>query len=279
MSEIGIEPVIRPPPPPFPPPLAGEGGVGAGPRHERLVLGVIGTLGFLVVWEAAARFELINPVVVSDPSRIAAAFVAQLQGGEILADLGVSMFEFGVGFGLALTVGIGLGIAMGLNRLTEYAIDPFVWFLYSSPLIAFYPLIVVWLGFGFATVVAVTFLLSFVSVVVNTVAGVHAVDPQLVRAVRAFGGTRLDVIRKVILPAAVPLIIAGMRIGLGRALHGVVLGEMFSSNAGLGYRITFYAAHLRTADVFVPLVILVVIGLVINQLGNMLEARLQSWRQ
>ena len=77
---------------------------------------------------------------------------------------------------------------------------------------------------------------------------------------------------------AVPMIIAGMRIGLGRALHGVVLGEMFSSNAGLGYRITFYAAHLRTADVFVPLVILVVIGLLINQLGNAVEARLQAWR-
>jgi ABC-type nitrate/sulfonate/bicarbonate transport system permease component len=248
------------------------------PRREQLVLGIIGTLTFLVVWEAAARFDLINPVVVSNPSRIVAAFATQLQSGEILADLGVTMIEFTFGFGLSLLIGIGLGIAMGLNRLTEYAIDPFVWFLYSSPLIAFYPLIIVWLGFGFATVVTITFLLSFVSIVVNTVAGVQGVDPQLVRAVRAFGGGRLDVIRKVILPAAVPLIIAGMRIGLGRALHGVVLGEMFSSNAGLGYRITFYAAHLRTADVFVPLVILVVIGLLINQLGSALETRLQAWR-
>jgi NitT/TauT family transport system permease protein len=248
------------------------------PRREQLVLGIIGTLAFLVLWEAAARLELINPVVVSNPSRIAAAFWAQWRSGELLADLEVTMIEFAVGYGLSLVVGIGLGIAMGLSRLTEYAIDPFVWFLYSSPLIAFYPLIIVWLGFGFATVVAITFLLSFVSVVVNTVAGVQGVDPQLVRAVRAFGGGQLDVIRKVILPAAVPLIIAGMRIGLGRALHGVVLGEMFSSNAGLGYRITFYGAHLRTADVFVPLVILVVIGLMINQLGNALEARLQAWR-
>jgi ABC-type nitrate/sulfonate/bicarbonate transport system permease component len=266
MSEIGI--ASSPPRKPR----------AAASRRERLILGGLGTLAFLVIWEAAARFDLINPVVVSSPSRIAAAFVAQLQSGEILGDLEVTMIEFAVGFGLSLAVGIGLGIAMGLNRLTEYAIDPFVWFLYSSPLIAFYPLIIVWLGFGFATVIAVTFLLSFVSIVVNTVAGVHGVDPQLVRAVLAFGGMRLDVVRKVILPAAVPLIIAGTRIGLGRALHGVVLGEMFSSNAGLGYRITFYAAHLRTADVFVPLTILVVIGLVINQFGNALEARLQAWR-
>jgi NitT/TauT family transport system permease protein len=266
MSEIGIA-------------SAKPASMGASaPGRERLVLGLIGMLGFLLIWEAAARLDLINPVVVSNPSRIAEAFAAQLQSGEILADLRVSLVEFAVGFSLSVGVGIGLGIAMGLNRFTEYAVDPFVWFLYSSPLIAFYPLIVVWLGFGFTTVVAVTFLLSFVSIVVNTVAGVQSVDPQLVRAVRAFGGNRLAVVRKVILPAAVPMIIAGMRIGLGRALHGVVLGEMFSSNAGLGYRVTFYAAHLRTADVFVPLVILVVIGLAINQLGNMLEARLQAWR-
>jgi NitT/TauT family transport system permease protein len=248
------------------------------PRREQLVLGIIGVLAFLTFWEIAARLDLINPVVVSNPSRIAAAFMAQLQSGEIFADLRVSLVEFAVGFGLSVLVGISLGIAMGLSKLTEYAIDPFVWFLYSSPLIAFYPLIIVWLGFGFATVVAITFLLSFVSVVVNTIAGVQGVDPQLVRAVRAFGGARLDVIRKVILPAAVPLIIAGLRIGLGRALHGVVLGEMFSSNAGLGYRITFYAAHLRTADVFVPLTILVVIGIAINAIGNRIEARLQAWR-
>jgi NitT/TauT family transport system permease protein len=249
-----------------------------GRNREPLVLGIAGVLAFLILWEGAARLDLINPVVVSNPSRIAAAFWAQFKSGDLLGDLEVSLVEFAAGFGLSLLVGIGLGIAMGLNRLTEYAVDPFVWFLYSSPLIAFYPLIIVWLGFGFATVVAITFLLSFVSIVVNTVAGVQGVDPQLVRAVRAFGGKRLDVIRKVILPAAVPLIIAGMRIGLGRALHGVVLGEMFSSNAGLGYRITFYAAHLRTADVFVPLMILVGIGILINALGNRLEARLQAWK-
>jgi ABC-type nitrate/sulfonate/bicarbonate transport system permease component len=160
MSEAGITPVVRAP------------ASAAAPRREQLILGVIGTLAFLLVWEVAARFDLINPVVVSNPSRIAAAFVAQLRSGEILGDLAVSLIEFAAGFGLSLVVGIGLG----------------------------------------------------------------------------------------------------------RALHGVVLGEMFSSNAGLGYRITFYAAHLRTADVFVPLVILVVIGLLINQLGNAVEARLQAWR-
>lgn len=247
-------------------------------RSEQIVLGVIGTLGFLVVWEFAAWIGWLNPVVVSNPSRIVAAFAGQLASGEILGDLATTLIEFAIGFGLSLAIGIALGIAMGLSRLTEYAIDPFVWFLYASPLIAFYPLIIVWLGFGFSTVIAVTFLLSVVAVIVNTMAGVQAVDPQFVRAVRAFGGSRYDVVVKAVLPASVPLILAGLRIGLGRALHGVVLGEMFSSNAGLGYRITYYAAHLRTADVFVPLVILIVIGIIINQSMNTLEARLRAWK-
>src|ERR1700730_17251825 len=109
MSEIGIAPNLQTRAP------------AAAPRREQLVLGIIGTLAFLVVWETAARFDLINPVVVSNPSRIAAAFVVQLQSGEILADLKVSLIEFAAGFGLSLVIGIGLGIAMGLNRLTEYA--------------------------------------------------------------------------------------------------------------------------------------------------------------
>ena len=154
-----------------------------------------------------------------------------------------------------------------------------MWFLYASPLIAFYPLLIVWLGFGFATVVAVAFLLSFVSIVVNAMAGVHSVEPNLVKAVLAFGGTRRDVVLKVVLPASIPHILAGGRIGLGRALHGVVLGEMFGSNDGLGYSIARYAAQLKTADVFAPLLTLIVLGIVINQASGLLESRLLSWRR
>src|SRR4051812_36796884 len=93
-----------------------------GARNEQIVLGIIGTLGFLVVWESAATLGWLNPVVVSNPSRIAAAFVRQFEAGEIFADLQVTMVEFAFGFGLALVFGVALGIAMGLSRLTEYAV-------------------------------------------------------------------------------------------------------------------------------------------------------------
>ena len=245
---------------------------------DPVVLGISGLLVFTLVWEAAARIGWLNPVVVSSPSRIAAAFADQVASGQYVGDLGVSLAELAVGFVLSVIVGVAVGIAMGLNRDVEYALDPFVWFLYSTPLIALYPLLVVWLGFGFVTVVTVAFLLTVVSIVVNTLAGVRSVDPVLIRAVRAFGGDRGAVIRKVIVPASLPMIMAGIRIGLSRTLIGVVLGEMFSANAGLGFRMTVYAARLRTADVFVPLITFVVIGVVITQLVGLVERRLQAWK-
>ena len=237
-----------------------------------------GLVSFVALWEFAAAQHWLNPVIVSSPSRIAAAFAGQLASGQYAGDLGVSLTELAVGFALAVVAGVAVGIAMGLNRDVEYALDPFVWFLYSTPLIALYPLLVVWLGFGFVTVVTVAFLLTVVSIVVNTLAGVRAVDPALVRAVRAFGGDRGAVIRKVILPASLPMILAGVRIGVGRTLIGVVLGEMFSANAGLGFRMTVYAARLKTADVFVPLISFVIIGLITTQLVSLLEHRLSAWK-
>lgn len=247
-------------------------------RLEETGLGILGVVLLVSVWEFAARAGWINSVIASSPTAIAQAFVGQWQSGDIIADLQVSMAEFAIGFSLSLIVGLALGIAMGMSRMVEYAADPFIWFLYASPLIAFYPLIIVWLGFGSTTVIALTFLLTFVTITVNTMAGVRSVDPQLVRAVRAFGGTQLDVVRKVVLPASVPLVLAGVRIGLGRALIGVILGEMFSSNGGLGYHISYYGAHLKTADLFVPLMSVVIIGIVMTRVCAVFERWFLSWR-
>jgi ABC-type nitrate/sulfonate/bicarbonate transport system permease component len=246
--------------------------------NEATILGITGIVLFLALWELAAQLGWLNPVIVSSPSRIAVAFAGQWQSGQFIGDLGVSVAELVIGFVLSAVAGVAVGIAMGLNRITEYALDPFVWFLYSTPLVALYPLIVVWLGFGFATVIAITFMLTVIPIAVNTFSGVKSVDPSLVRAVRVFGGSQKDVILKAVLPASLPLVLAGFRIGLSRALIGVVLGEMFSSNAGLGFRMTVYAAHLKTADVFVPLVAFVIIGIITTQLAIMLEGRLQSWK-
>jgi ABC-type nitrate/sulfonate/bicarbonate transport system permease component len=242
-------------------------------RVEGLLLGTAGLGGLVIAWEAAARSGAINPVVLASPGRVATALLRQWRTGELPADLAVSAAEFALAFTLAVIVGGTLGLAMGLARPAEHALSPFVWFFYSAPLVAFQPLLLVWLGFGFWTVVVLAASLAAFPITVNTLAGVRATDPGLLRAVRAFGGRRLDVIVKVILPAALPLALAGLRLGAGRALVGIVVGEMFSANAGLGFRLTFYGARLRTADTLAPLLGIVAIGLLATEAVRFAERR------
>ena len=248
-------------------------------RQESVVLGVLGLALFVGLWELAGALGWINPVALSRPSQIVLAAQRQWSSGELPRDLQVTLAEIGLGFGIATLIGVLLGIAMGLNRTAEYATDPFIWFFYSAPFVAFYPLLIVWLGFGFWTVIAIAVFLTFVPVAINTLLGVQSVDPVLVRAVRAFGGSRRDVVMKVILPDALPQILAGLRIGVGRTLIGVLLGELFSANVGLGFRMTYYGGRLRTTDVLVPLVAIIVIGVVATQALRLLEHRLSGWRQ
>ncbi len=247
-------------------------------RYEPVILGGAGLALVIAIWELAARWNWINPILLSSPSQIGKAFERQWVSGELLRALVTSGAEFAVGFGLAVLGGAAIGLAMGLHQDIEYALDPFVWFLYSAPLVAFYPLIIVWLGFGFRTVVAITFLLTVIPVTVNTLAGIRSVDPMLVRVVRGFGGATPSLVTKVVFPAALPLVLAGLRIGVGRALVGVVLGEMFSANVGLGFLMTYYGSRLRTTDLLVPLVVLVLFGVGATQGIRFLEHRVARCR-
>jgi NitT/TauT family transport system permease protein len=220
----------------------------------------------------------VNPVVLASPARVAAALARQWGQGELGSDLAWSGVEFALGFGLAAVVGIVVGLAMGAWRGVELALDPFVWFLYATPLVALQPLLVVWVGFGFPVAVTLAFLLAVIPIVVNTLAAVRAADPVLVRAVLAFGGSRRAVATKVVLPGSLPLVLAGLRLAAGRALVGVVVGEMFGANAGLGFRMTFYGARLRTADALAPVVLLALLGVAVTQGLRLLETRLGRWR-
>jgi len=160
----------------------------------------------------------------------------------------------------------------------EYALDPFLWFLYSAPLIAFYPIFVLWFGLGVPTVIALTFLLSVPQIAASTLNGIQNVNPGLIRAARSLGAAEGDLLWKVVLPASVPVIIAGLRLGIGRALMGVVVGELFGATAGLGYSISYYGALLKTTDMIASLVVIVALGVLCTQGLSALEARFDSWR-
>ncbi len=247
-------------------------------KWRPLVFGFTSFVAIFAFWEFAVAIGWAKPFFFSQPSKIAVAAMTQIASGELPYNLYVSMFEFLAGFGLAAILGVAAAILAGWYRDVEYVLDPFVWFTYSAPLAAFYPLFVAWLGLGLPTVIAMTFLFSVTPIYANTLAGLRNADPDILRAAKSFGATQSDLFLKVALPASVPLLVAGMRLGVGRALTGVIVAELFGATAGIGYSITFYGQHLRTTDMFVSLLVIVLIGVILTQLLAALETRTQKWR-
>jgi NitT/TauT family transport system permease protein len=243
-----------------------------------LILGVFSFAVILSVWELASRAGWISPFFISSPTMIAAALVKVARSGELARSVRVSLLEFGAGFGAAVAVGLVLGVLAGWFSTIEYAIDPFIWFIYSAPLIAFYPLFVLWLGLGPATVAAISFLLSVTPIAVNTLTGLRNVSPTLRLAAQSFGARPHDLLWKVALPASVPMIVAGLRLGVGRALTGVVIAELFVPSGGLGSSIAYNGGLLRTTEMLASLMVIVVLGVVCTQALSAVEAHFDSWR-
>ncbi len=250
----------------------------AGWKSAPVLLGALSFVAILLVWESAVRLGWANPFFISQPSAIAASLRSAARSGELWHNLAVSLREFAIGYGASVAVGILAGALAARFRTLEYALDPFLWFLYSAPLIAFYPIFVLWFGLGVPTVSVITFLLSVTQIATSTLNGFQNVNPGLLRAARSFGATERDLLWKVVLPASVPMVIAGLRLGVGRALMGVVVGELFGATAGLGYSISYYGALLKTTDMIASLVVVVVLGVMCTQGLSALEARFDSWR-
>ena len=247
-------------------------------KSSPVVLGIASFAVILLAWESVVRLGWVNPFFVSQPSAVAASLSRAARSGELGHNLAVSFREFVIGYGLSVVVGILAGALAGRFRTVEYALDPFLWFLYSAPLIAFYPIFVLWFGLGVPTVIALTFLFSVPQIAASTLNGIQNVNPGLIRAARSLGAAEGDLLWKVVLPASVPVIIAGLRLGIGRALMGVVVGELFGATAGLGYSISYYGALLKTTDMIASLVVIVVLGVLCTQGLSALEARFDSWR-
>lgn len=247
-------------------------------KSSPVVLGIASFAVILLAWESVVRLGWVNPFFVSQPSAVAASLSRAARSGELGHNLAVSFREFSIGYGLSVVVGILAGALAGRFRTVEYALDPFLWFLYSAPLIAFYPIFVLWFGLGVPTVIALTFLLSVPQIAASTLNGIQNVNPALIRAARSLGAAEGDLLWKVVLPASVPVIVAGLRLGIGRALMGVVVGELFGATAGLGYSISYYGALLKTTDMIASLVVIVVLGVLCTQGLSALEARFDSWR-
>ena len=230
----------------------------------------------LVIWEIFGR--QINPVFGSYPTAIAAAFWELLISGQLGAALYDSLRPFVLGYGLAIVVGIPVGLVVGRFRVAEAALGLYVTAGYAMPLVALVPLLILWLGLGFAVKVAVVFLMSLFPIIINTWLGVVAVPKTLIEVGKSFVAPDLVILRRIILPATLPYIMAGIRLAVGRAVVAMVIAEFFTTISGLGAVIINSANNFDTATMFVPIIIRMVMAIGLNWLIGWVERRVAPWQ-
>lgn len=245
---------------------------------ERAILGFASVAAVLLAWEWVAAKGLVDLVFISSPTRIVKAAVAWAASGDLWNDLKVSGIEFFVGYAMAVAVGIPLGIATGWYRRLFYLLDPFISALYATPRVALLPLIFIWVGIGIWSKNVLVFLGAVFPILINTLAAVRTTDERLLRAARSFGADDLQVFRTVVLPSSVPFILTGLRLGVGRALVGVVVGEMVVAQAGIGLRISMAGNSFQTDTVFAGILIIAAAGMLSMELLSRLERRFEKWR-
>jgi NitT/TauT family transport system permease protein len=234
-------------------------------------------LVLLVIWEAAPALGLVQPLLTSSPSRILRAGQWLFANG-LWYDIAVSTVEFVLGLGLALAVGLPAGLALGWYPRLRAGLDPFVSMLYAMPRVALLPLIILWLGIGLISKVAIVFLGAVFPILVATTTGVRTLDHVLLRCARSFGATDRQIFSSIALPGALPFILAGVRLGIGRGLVGIVVGELVAAQAGIGYMMSRAGATFQTDKVFVGVLLLAGAGYVLNELVGRLEQHFDSWR-
>ncbi len=239
--------------------------------------GLLSVVGGLLLWELVSRFLVANTLFLAAPTQIFAAIVSLAKTGELWQHLRISAIEFLLGYVIASILGIIVGLAMAESAVMKRVLQPWISGLYATPTIALAPLFILWLGIGIWSKVLVVIFLVLFPVTINTEAGLRTTSDRLVEMLRSFGATPRQIFFKVSLPSAVPFILAGLKLGIGRGLIGVVVAELFGSRAGLGRLISASADAFNMPELFAGVVVLAVAGIVMTAGFTWLEGRLVPW--
>lgn len=229
-----------------------------------------------VSWEYFGR--QVDPLFASYPTAIARSFVMLIKNGELLAAFLVSMKTLVVAFCLGTIIGLSVGLAVGRYRRVEAALDWIISALYSTPKVAILPLVILWLGLGAPSKIFLVTMTVIFPILINTIAGVRNVPPHLIDVGNAFAAKEKDIFMKIILPSAVPYMIAGIRLSVGKAVIALVVAEFFTAISGLGSLITKYGNMYDTATMFVPILVLMLLGVSLQAGAKAIEKRLARWR-
>jgi NitT/TauT family transport system permease protein len=227
------------------------------------------------IWELAGRLLQIS--FLPPLSSVLGTAWNLIASGQILGDLTSSLLGLAVGYVLAAAGGVALGFAMGRYRKVEYLFDLYINALLAAPKIIFIPVLFAFFGVSHAVQIAVVFLSAFFNIVVNTMSALRTVDASYVEMAQSFGASEFQLLSRVLLPGALPLTMAGLRLGMGRAVKGMINGEMFIAVFGLGGLLRTYGSRFDAEKVFAILLVVIVVALVCTSAVQFVEGRVTRW--
>jgi ABC-type nitrate/sulfonate/bicarbonate transport system permease component len=247
-------------------------------RREYRALRVVALVGLVVLWELVTRTGWVSSLFLPSPLGVIGELVDMARSGQLFVHLGVSLRRLLWGFALGSVTGVAVGVSTGFFSRMVAVGQPLIAATFPIPKIALLPLLILWLGIGEPSKVAVIALGVFFPMAINTYAGVRQADPLLVRAAVAFGAGRWSVIRKVVLPSALPMIFAGLKLGAGTALLLLVAAEMIAADSGIGFLVLHAGNIMDTTKLMVGIVCLSVLGVLSHWALTGLERAAIPWR-
>lgn len=244
--------------------------------NSRLSTNILSILSLAILWEAVGR--AMDSSLIPPLTQIGAAWWKLLSSGKLLANLSMSLTTLAIGFCLAAFIGVVLGLLMGRFRAIEHFLDLYVNALMSAPTTAFVPVLILWFGLGMESRIAVVFLFAIFVIIINTMTGVKQVDTVLMEMARSFGAREREIFFKIMLPAALPAIMAGLRLGMGRAVKGMVTAEMLLTLTGIGAMIMQYGSSFATDSLFAVILTILMVALVAMKAVQWIDRRLTGWK-
>ena len=265
-------------------PVTGRRARGELSRPAVLGLRAVSLLLFFVLWWGVSLLnahvlKVFNPILLPAPDEVLRAGIKMAASGELLKHITASLSRVVWGFGIAATLGIVVGTALGRSRLLEHLVEPMLEMLRPIPPLAFLPMMVLWFGIGEASKVAFIAYAAFFPIFTTTIEGIKYVDPVLIRAASSLGASERQIFWHVVLPAATPNIITGMRLAFGLSFFVIVAAEFIAADSGLGFLINDARTFFLVSNMLLGAAVIGIIGVLANVLLRKLEGRLLRWRK
>ena len=246
--------------------------------YQRVAITIASVIGGLAIWEFIGSFVVKNTLFLATPSTSLVALGQMWMQGVLQSAMLISGEEFAIGFVIAVVAGVLIGLLTASFENLSLILTPWISGFYASPIVALAPLLILWFGVGIWSKIAVVISLVIFPMIINTETGIKHTDPQLVEAARSFGASKAQIFEKVSLPSALPYMIAGLRLGVGRGLIGVVIGELAGSRGGLGFLINNASQVFNMPQLFASVIVLATAGIVLTAAFQYLERKLVPWK-